>query len=267
MRQTLSLQIFCSCWYYIFYHVGRNLKIRFLITQMRRSKLSWARTLSEASSLSILEYLLHSSDVNSVTSQPCEVFTWVLKQVYASRGPSQLSTSFHSQLILRIYAATNEPGGGAQTDCPGRGKLLVRHWTTVFVFKVTWAGSGLAWENAVWHVRHVFFSFFSACLAFTDVVWHVLSSDLGYLVHTNLESLIVSVFSQWLHFVIDILMPSKRRISVKNWSWLRIKNDVTGVSKADILRWAMASQQSYFLLAVVHSPANSTKHCLQKARL
>ena len=268
MRQTLSLQIFCSCWYYIFYHVGRNLKIRFLITQMRKSKLSWARTLSEASSLSILEYLLHSSDVNSVTSQPCEVFTWVLKQVYASRGPSQLSTSFHSQLILRIYAATNEPGGGAQTDCPRAREAL---GTPLNNGVCVWR---LPEQGVVWHEKMLFgmcvmffFSFFSACLAFTDVVWHVLSSDLGYLVHTNLESLIVSVFSQWLHFVIDILMPSKRRISVKNWSWLRIKNDVTGVSKADILRWAMASQQSYFLLAVVHSPANSTKHCLQKARL
>jgi len=103
--------------------------------------------------------------------------------------------------------------------------------------KLTAPGAGSSWhateqrclclrlpeQGVVWHEKMLFgmcvmffFSFFSACLAFTDVVWHVLSSDLGYLVHTNLESLIVSVFSQWLHFVIDILMPSKRRISVKN---------------------------------------------------
>jgi len=39
------------------------------------------------------------------------------------RGPSQLSTPLYSQLILRIYAATNGLGGDAKTDfAPGRGK-------------------------------------------------------------------------------------------------------------------------------------------------
>jgi len=39
------------------------------------------------------------------------------------QGPSQLSTPFYSQLILRIYAAMNGLGGGAKTEfAPGRGK-------------------------------------------------------------------------------------------------------------------------------------------------
>ena len=38
------------------------------------------------------------------------------------RGPTQLSTLLYSQLILRICAATNGLGGGAQTVVvPGRG--------------------------------------------------------------------------------------------------------------------------------------------------
>jgi len=40
-----------------------------------------------------------------------------------TRGPNQLSTPLNSLLTLRIYAATNGLGGGAQTDfVPGRGK-------------------------------------------------------------------------------------------------------------------------------------------------
>ena len=39
------------------------------------------------------------------------------------QGPSQFSTPFHSQLILRIYAAMNGLGGGAKTEfAPWRGK-------------------------------------------------------------------------------------------------------------------------------------------------
>jgi len=42
-------------------------------------------------------------------------------------GPSQLSTSFCSQLILCIYATTNELGGGRPNFVPGRRKPKVRH--------------------------------------------------------------------------------------------------------------------------------------------
>ena len=38
------------------------------------------------------------------------------------QGPSQLSTPFYSQLILRIHATMNGLGGGAKTEfAPGRG--------------------------------------------------------------------------------------------------------------------------------------------------
>jgi len=39
------------------------------------------------------------------------------------QGPSQLSTSLYSHLMLRIYAAMNGLGGGAKTDfAPGHRK-------------------------------------------------------------------------------------------------------------------------------------------------
>jgi len=57
--------------------------------------------------------------------------------------PSQLSTPFYSQLILRIYTAMNGLGVGTKTEfATGREKPLVRHW-----FNVTFLRLRLCYEN------------------------------------------------------------------------------------------------------------------------
>jgi len=53
----------------------------------------------------------------------------------------------------------------------------------------------LAEKNLVWHIfksvcfelKHV--GFVSACLAFIEVVWHIFTNDLAYVVNLNVDSL------------------------------------------------------------------------------
>jgi len=47
-------------------------------------------------------------------------------------------------------------------------------------------------QNVVWHFLKTF-RLFSACLAFIDVIWHILISDMAYLVHQNLENVMVFI--------------------------------------------------------------------------
>jgi len=50
----------------------------------------------------------------------------------------------------------------------------------------------------------------------------------------------------WLSFQTEeafFTVPCKRRNSVNSGTWLRRFDDVTGVAKTDILRWAMGTKR------------------------
>ena len=96
-RQCFFLQIFCSCWWYIIFsstnrHWNRKCytwKFGYWIIQLKQIRLVYARTLSEASWISILEHLPHNSEVfHSHSSYCCQQWTPDLAEIGLKLFPS-----------------------------------------------------------------------------------------------------------------------------------------------------------------------------------
>jgi len=69
--------------------------------------------------------------------------------------------------------------------------IIRQTWACFWLFSVV-----LAEKNVVWHFLKTcllweLLDVFSACLAYIKAIWCILPSDLAYLVHVNLESLIL----------------------------------------------------------------------------